>query len=190
MSTQSTRWRATGLLTLAIGSVLVAAACSSPDVAATTISLDVSTTTMEQTETTTTTVPPTTTSTTAATTTTTEATATTEPAAVDVEPSAIAGTWRGPNYYITFVPDEDRGGTWGVYVEPRSRSAFDSGTYTFDGVTLTMFSREQGSCLGGVGTYEVTFSASLDEIRPSAVKADECPERQSEMTPRMSRYGS
>jgi len=182
MGTRSTRPRATGLLTLAIGSVLVTAACSSPDVAATTTSLETATTTMEEAETTTT-VPP-------RTTTTTEATTTTEPAAVDVEPSAILGTWRGHNYYTTFTEDGDREGTWGVYVEPRSSSAFDSGTYTFDGVTLTMFSRERGPCQGGVGTYEVTFSASLDEIRPTAISPDECPERQSEMVAGMSRYGS
>jgi len=167
---------------LAIGSVLVAAGCTSPDVAATTTSLEISTTTMEETETTTTVTP--------TTTTTTEATTTTEPAAVDVEASAILGTWRGHNYYTTFTQDGDREGTWGVYVEPRSSSAFDSGTYTFDGVTLTMFSRERGPCEGGVGTYEVTFSESLEEIRPIAISPDECPERQAEMSTRMSRYGS
>lgn len=52
-----------------------------------------------------------------------------------------------------------------------------------------MSSREQGPCEGGVGDYEVTFSASLDEIRFNTSQ-DECQERRSEMVPSMRRYGS
>ena len=169
-------------LVIATAVVPVASACSSGDLGVATTSLPASSTTAANT----TTLLPTTTTVPRPTTTTSEATTTTEPAAVDVEPSAILGTWRGQDYYVTYRAD----GTWGVYVTPKSTASFDSGHYTFDGVVLTMSSRERGPCEGGTGEYEVTFSQSLEEMRVDAITPDGCPERQSDMIPSMSRYGS
>lgn len=182
MRTQLAKRMVVRLLTMATAPALLLAACSSSETIETTTSLEVTSTTAEPT-TTTLPPPPTTTTTTQATTT------TTEPAAINVDPSAVVGTWQGWNYYTTFTADEGLEGSWRVHTIPRATSGFDSGKYTFDGLTLTMFSRDRGPCEGGVGNYEVTFSASLDEMRLTAI-GDQCTERQSEMLPSMRRYGS
>ncbi|MBG7605873.1 MAG: hypothetical protein IZT58_14805 [Actinobacteria bacterium] len=66
----------------------------------------------------------------------------------------LHGDWRtGEGLPLLFEPD----GTWSV-ADGVGQEPFDTGTFTFDGSTLTVDTDESSeSCAGQTGTYEVAF---------------------------------
>jgi hypothetical protein len=161
----------------ALASVLFVTACSSSDDTADEPPVE------STTSSTTTTLAPTTTVTPSSTTSSTSTSTTTTTTLVPADPEELLGLWdvRGGDI-LTF--DED--GSYALYVE-LGDDPFDSGTYTFDGVTLVMTGVEDSSyCPGEVGSYTVQFpdevTADIDAID------DPCGQRRNGITFGLTRH--
>ena len=87
----------------------------------------------------------------------------------------LDGDWQtGSGIALTFAD-----GSWTV-TEGDDQEPFDTGTFTFDGTTLTVDTNEGGqSCQAGdLGTYEVSFVD--DDTVELALVDDECVQRGSD----------
>ena len=87
--------------------------------------------------------------------TTSESTPTAAPATAEPDPAEqLHGDWRtGKGLLLLFEPD----GTWSV-ADAVGLDPFDTGTFTFDGSTLTVVAHTNTvGCAGLTGTYEAAF---------------------------------
>ena len=111
----------------------------------------------------------------------------TEPTSTAVDDERIFGIWRTTRgYYREFRTD----GTWsvGYTLELARNNPFCSGTYTFDGGTLTYSTTtECEGCDSMVGIYEVTFSDDGTEQFRNLVD-DPCDGRVRNDTPKLTRH--
>ena len=117
------------------------------------------------------------------TTTTTTSSTTTSTTLAAADPEAIVGNWdqRGGDV-LSFEAD----GSYGVRID-LDDEPFDTGTYTFDGVTLVMTGAPGSDyCPDEVGTYTVTFP---DEMTADVdVVDDPCGQRRTTITFGLSRH--
>ncbi len=84
--------------------------------------------------------------------------------------STVPGIWEEYSAYENYGED----GTWGVWFNADLvGDPHDSGTYTFDGETFTMYNAEGSYCSGAVATWTVEFSEDGQQARMTFVE-DSC----------------